>query len=57
MVTIKEDVKSLNIENSLLIIKNYSSAIVTAKQDLHIMDKEYLLSEQFTTFVDKVCNE
>jgi hypothetical protein len=57
MVTIKEDVKSLNIENSLLIIKNYANAIVTAKQDLHIMDKDYLLSEQFINFVDKVCNE
>jgi hypothetical protein len=57
MLTIKEDVKSLNIENSLLVIKNYANAIVTAKQDLHIMDKDYLLSEQFINFVDKVCNE
>jgi hypothetical protein len=57
MLTVKEDVKSLSIENSLLIIKNHLTAIVTAKQDLHIMDKEYLLSEQFKNFVDKVCNE
>lgn len=57
MLTIKEDVKSLLLHNNLLVIRNFEKAIVTAIQDLHIMEKDYLLSDDFLKFVDKVCNE
>lgn len=57
MLTVKDDVKSLSTENNLLIIRTHEKAVVTAKQNLHIMDKDYLQTEQFKIFVDGLCNE
>lgn len=57
MLTIKDDVKSLTIKNNLLIIRTHEKALVTAQQDLHIMDKEYLQTDQFRNFVKELCNE
>lgn len=57
MLTIKDDIKSLSMSNNLLIIRTHEKAIVTAKQDLHIMDKDYLQTDQFRNFVKELCNE
>lgn len=57
MLTIKDDVKSLSIKNDLLVIRNHEKAIITAKQDLHIMDKDYLQTEHYRNFVSEICNE
>jgi hypothetical protein len=57
MLTIKEDVKSLSMLDSLIVIKNHLTSVVTARQNLHVMDKEYLLSSQFNQFVNEICNE
>jgi hypothetical protein len=57
MLTIEQKINSIEIQNKFLVVKQTQRADVISKQNLHIMDKTYLLSDEFTKFVDKVCNE
>jgi len=57
MLTVKDDIKSLSIKNNLLVIRTHEQAIVTIQQDLHIMDKEYLQTDECKNFVKELCNE
>jgi hypothetical protein len=57
MMTIKNDIKSLSFQNNFIFLKNYDKAFVLPKQDLHIMDKDFLTSADFKQFVDAACNE
>jgi hypothetical protein len=57
MLTIEDNIESIDLKNKFLIVKYKHRADVISRQNLHIMDKNYLLSEQFDSFVKAVCNE
>lgn len=54
MLTIYDPIKSLELKNSLLVIRKEQDATVCGARDLHIIHKEYLLSDSFKQFVDEV---
>jgi len=55
--TVEHDIESIEIKNNLLIIKHKDHAVVSPRQNIHIMDKQYLQTDNFKNFVTKVCNE
>ena len=57
LTTIEENIKSLDIRNKFVVARYENKADVIARQNLHIMDKGYLTSDNFKQFVEKVCNE
>ena len=57
MMTFNNIVTSLDIENNLITLKEKENAYVIPRQNIHVMDKEYLLSDNFNAFVDKICAE
>jgi len=57
MLTIEDNIESIDLKNKFLTVKYKHRADVISRQNLHIMDKNYLLSEQFDSFVKAVCNE
>ena len=57
MLTIENAVTSIELQNNFLIVRDTTHADVIARQNLHVMNKEYLLSDNFVTFVTGVCNE
>jgi len=57
MLTIDKDTESIEVNRNLLVIRNKSFANVTAKQNIHVMDKKFLVSDSFKNFVDGICNE
>ena len=57
MLTLSEPVDSLSLKDRLIVIKETDKAYVVPRQNLHIMNKEYLLSDNFSTFVEQVCAE
>ncbi len=56
MTTIENKINSLEVRNSFIIVRHEHRADVLAKQNLHIMDKNYLLSNDFAKFVSEVCD-
>jgi hypothetical protein len=59
MTTIDKNIDTAELKNNFIVIKykDTTTADVLSKQNLHIMDKNFLVSEQFKSIVDKVCNE
>jgi hypothetical protein len=57
MTTIEEIIDSMTLRNKFLIVKYSEKAHVISRQNLHIMDKGYLLSEQFNQFVESICHD
>jgi hypothetical protein len=55
MLTVENIVKQIEIKDNQLIIREQESAHVVPMQSVHIIDKDYLLSEQYKEFVDAVC--
>ena len=55
MLTFTEVIESMTFANNLVTIKEKEKAYVIPKQNIHIMDKEYLLSDNFTEFLEVVC--
>lgn len=55
--TVEHDITSIEIKNKFMIIKNAEIAVVSPIQNVHIMDKKYLQSNDFKNFIMKVCNE
>ena len=56
MMTIENPVSDIIIKGDTLIVREYERAVVTPKQNLHIMDKKYLQHEYFERFVNEVTN-
>lgn len=54
MLTIDTNVSSLEAKENFVIIRQQESAVVCAKQNIHIMDKDYLMGENFLEFVENV---
>jgi hypothetical protein len=57
MLTIEDNIESIDLKNKFLTVKYNSRADVISRQNLHIMDKNYLLSDQFKNFVERICND
>jgi hypothetical protein len=57
MFTMEDGVKSIEIKNSFLVIRNESSANIVARQNVHVMDKKFLISDIFEDFVNRICDE
>lgn len=57
MFTFNEVVKSISIKNNMIVVKEKDKAHVIPRQNIHVMDKEYLLTDDFANFVEKICNE
>ena len=59
MTTIDQNVDSIELRNDFIVVKykESQSADVLSKQNLHIMDKHFLVSDNFKNIVDKVCDE
>ena len=55
MLTLDKLIKNIEITGKKMIIREENSAHVIAKQNVHIMDKDYLLSADFDRLVDTVC--
>ena len=52
MTTIENKIKQIDIKDNFLIIRHENNAVVSPRQNLHIMDKDFLLSNEFKQFVD-----
>lgn len=59
MTTIDQNIDIAELKNNFIVLKykNNTIADVLSKQNLHIMDKHFLVSDNFKQIVDKVCNE
>lgn len=55
VLTLNNPVKSIGLANNLMTIKEKDKAYVIPQQTLHILDKEYLLTDNFANFVDLIC--
>lgn len=59
MTTIDQNVESMELKSGFIVVKykNNSTADVVARQNLHIMDKNFLLSDNLANIIDRICNE
>lgn len=57
MLTIEDNIESIDIKNKFLTVKYGNRADVISRQNLHVMDKQYLLSDKFKNFVERICND
>jgi hypothetical protein len=55
MLTIDKPIKKIEIKNNNLIVREDSQAHVISKQNIHIIDKNYLQSDDYIKFVDALC--
>lgn len=57
LLTIEENINSLQLNKKFVNVKYNNSADIISRQNLHIMDKGYLMSDDFKKFVEAVINE
>lgn len=57
MLTIDQPIKDIVINEKNLVIREQEQAHIVSKQNLHIMDKDFLLSDTFNNFVKNICQE
>ena len=57
MLTAKELLTDIEITDNQMIVREQDSAHVVPKQNLHVMDKEFLMSTKFDQLVESVCQE
>ena len=55
MLTIENPVKKIEIKNNMLVVREQDTAHMLTQQSLHIMDKDYLQSNDYVKFVDQIC--
>lgn len=51
MLTIEQSVNDIEIKNDFLIVKHENNANIVSKQNMHVMDKNFLMSQKFEEFV------
>ena len=54
MLTIEDKINNIEMLNDFLVVRQEIKADVIARQNVHIMDKNYLLSEDFDKLIDYV---
>lgn len=57
MLTFSDVTTSITTKGSMLVVKERERAYVIPRQNIHVMDKGYLLSDNFRDFVDTICAE
>jgi hypothetical protein len=55
MLTFADVTTSITTRGDMLIVKERERAYVIPRQNIHVMDKGYLLSDNFADFVDSIC--
>jgi hypothetical protein len=55
MLTIANPITKIEIKNNKLIVREQESAHILSRQNIHIIDKDYLLSDDYQQFVDTIC--
>lgn len=57
MTSVDDKIKSIEKNKNHVVIRNKDKVYVTPMQSIHVLDKEYLLSDNFNNFVDSICQE
>jgi len=57
MLTFADVTTSIAPKGNMLVVKEQERAYVIPRQNIHVMDKGYLLSDNFNEFVNTVCAE
>jgi len=55
MLTIADPITKIEIKNNKLIVREQESAHILPRQNIHVIDKDYLLSDDYQRFVDTIC--
>ena len=55
MLTVDKTVKTLEIRNNKIVVREEEIAHVIPKQNIHIMDKLYLQSDSYNEFIEQIC--
>jgi hypothetical protein len=55
MLTIANPITKIEIKNNKLIVREKESAHILPRQNIHVIDKDYLLSDDYQRFVDTIC--
>lgn len=55
MLTFTDEIRSMEIKNSFIVIREKTNAHMIPRQNIHVMDKNYLLSDNFANFVRIAC--
>ena len=55
MMTLSKPIKRLEIKNNNIVVREEKSAHIVPQQNIHVMDKEYLQSDNYIKFVDQIC--
>lgn len=57
MLTIENNINCIERNQNFLTVRYDTSADIIARQNLHVMDKHFLISDNFVNFVNEICNE
>lgn len=57
MLTFADITTSITTRGSMLVVKERERAYIIPRQNIHVMDKGYLLSDNFEEFVNTICAE
>lgn len=57
MLTLDQKIESIELYNNTLTVRDSDKAYILPRQNIHVMDKDYLLSSKHKIFVDTICNE
>ena len=55
MLTFARGINSLTIKDTIITVKEFDRAYLIPRQNIHVMDKNYLLTDDFENFVRDVC--
>ena len=56
MFTLENPIKQIERKNNSLVIREQTRAHIAPVSDIHVMDKYYLMTEEFNNFIDQVIN-
>ena len=56
MFTVEQDIESIEIKNNFMVIKHNDRAVISPIQNVHIMDKKYLQTENFQQLIQGLCD-
>ena len=57
MLTFADVTTSITLKDTMLVVKELEKGYVIPRQNIHVMDKGYLLSDNFKEFVETICAE
>lgn len=56
MISFDDIVNSIEFHNNMLLVREQSRCVITPVQNLHIMDKQYLVGDNFDKFTERFLN-